>query len=69
MDKQQGPAVQHRTPSQYAVIHHNGKGIWKRMYIYMRIYICIYIYTRITESVSYIVEINTTLEINYTSIK
>ena len=47
---------------QYTVIKHNGKDYEKE---------CIYIYTYIyiTESLCYIVEINTTLSINYTSLK
>ena len=47
---------------QYPVINHNGKE-YKNECMY------IYIYTYITESLGYTAEINTTLYINYTSIK
>ena len=51
-----GPATQRSDSIQYPVISHNGKG-YEEGYMY------------ITESLCCTAEINTTLQINYTSIK
>ena len=57
----------------YPMINHNGKEYLKRMcvyiYTYIHIYVYMYIYTCLTESLSCTAVINTTLLINYTSIK
>jgi len=37
--------------------------------IYMCVCVCVYVYVYITESLGYILKTNTTLQINYTSIK
>ena len=53
---------------QYPVINHNRK-VYEKEYIYTYIYIYVYIYICVAESLCYAAEINTTLQINYTSIK
>ena len=59
MDGQQGPAVYHRDLHSTFCDNLHGKRIWERM----DVYICI------TESLCSTAEINTTLQINCTSIK
>ena len=66
MKKQQGPTYSTGNYIKYLVINHSGKE-YEKEYIY--IYIYIYIYTYITESLCCRPETNTTLYVNYTSIK
>ena len=66
MDKQ-SPTVWHRDYTQYPGVNHNGKE-YEKEYIYM--YVCVYsIHMCVTESLCCTAEVNTTLEINYISIK
>ena len=74
MEKQLIYKIQLYSPGnhiQYPVINHNRKVYEKNIYIhtYIYIYIYIHIYICVAESLCYAAEINTTLQINYTSIK
>ena len=68
MGEQQDLTVQHRELYKHPVINHNGKEYEKEcVYIYMYTYIYKYVYK--TESCCSTAGINTTLQINYTSVK